>query len=237
MDSLQGRTGVTRDDMAQLEFLFIGALGLSEHGIPNLESKIAESPEIFVQAVALAFRRSDAGEDPPEWRIEDPEQKAAIARAAHDLLNQIKKTPGTDQNGQIDAAELRSWTRSVRSLCRKHARADIGDQWLGQLLAKAPASENGEWPCEAICQVMEEEAAPQIARGFEIRVHNSRGVVCRGEGGEQERELANKYRTSAETLRFDFPYVASLFDSIASSYTQEAFYWDSKSAIDKRLQR
>jgi addiction module HigA family antidote len=237
MDSLQVRTGVTREDMAQLEFLFIDALGRSEHGIPNLESQIAESPEFFVQAVALAFKRSDAGEDPPEWRIEDPAQKAAIARAAHDLLDQIKKTPGTDQNGQIDAAELRSWTRSVRSLCRKHARADIGDQWLGQLLAKSPATENGEWPCEAVCQVMEEEAAPQIARGFEIRVRNSRGVVCRGEGGDQERELANKYRTSAETLRFDFPYVASLFDSIASYYTQDAFYWDSKSAIDKRLQR
>jgi hypothetical protein len=185
----------------------------------------------------LAFKRSDAGEDPPEWRIEDPEQKAAFARAAHDLLDQIKKTPGTNQNGQIDSAELRSWIRSVRNLCRKHARADIGDQWLGQLLAKAPAAENGEWPCEAVCQVMEEEAAPQIAIGFEIQVHNSRGVVCRGEGGEQERELANKYQTTAETLRFDFPYVASLFDSIASSYTQEAFYWDSKSAIDKRLQR
>jgi hypothetical protein len=84
---------------------------------------------------------------------------------------------------------------------------------------------------------MEEEASQEIARGFEIRVHNSRGVVCRGEGGDQERELAIKYLSSAETLRFDFPYVASLFDSIASSYSQEASYWDSKSAIDKRLQR
>ena len=236
LDSLQGRAGVTRDDMAQLEFLFIDALDSSKHGIPNLESQIAESPEIFVQAVALAFARSDAGEDPPEWRIENPEQKAAIARATHGLLNQIKKTPGTDQNGQIDAAELRSWTSRVRSLCRKHARADFGDRCLGQLLARAPGAENDDWPCEAVCQVIEEEAAPEIARGFVIEVRNSRGIVCRGEGGDQERELVIKYRDLAETLRFDFPHVASLFDSIASSYSKEAFYWDSQSAIDKRLQ-
>lgn len=237
LDSLQGRAGVTRDDMAQLEFLFIEALDRSEHGIPNLESQIAESPEIFVQAVALAFKRNDAGEDPPEWRIEDPEQKFAIARAAHALLDQMKMIPGTNQAGGIDASELRSWIRSVRSLCKKHARADIGDQCLGQLLARAHGHENIEWPCEAVCQVMEEEASPEIAIGFEIWVHNSRGVVCRGEGGDQERELVIKYQALAEELRFDFPYVASLFDSIASSYSQEARWWDSQSAIDKRLQR
>jgi addiction module HigA family antidote len=237
LDALQRRAGVTRDEMAQLEFLFIDALDSSQHGIPNLESQIVESPAIFVQAVALAFKRSDAGEDPPEWRIEHPEQKVAIVRAAQRLLDQIKKIPGTDQNGQIDAAELGSWIRSVRSLCRKHARADIGDQCLGQLLARAPGAENGEWPCEAVCQVMEEEASPEIARGFKIGVCNSRGIVCRGEGGDQERELVIKYRTLSEALRFDFPYVASVVDSIASSYSQEACWWDSQSAIDKRLRR
>jgi len=237
LDSLQGRAGVTRDEMAQLEFLFIDALDSSKHGIPNLESQIVESPAIFVQAVVLAFNRSDAGEDPPEWRIENPEQKITVARAAHRLLDQIKKIPGTDQNGQIVAAELGSWTRSVRGLCRKHARVDIGDQCLGQLLARAPGAENDEWPCEAVCQVMEEEASPEIARGFEIGVHHSRGEVCRGEGGDQERELVIKYRAQAEALRFDFPYVASTLDSIASSYSQEACWWDSRSSIDKRLRR
>jgi addiction module HigA family antidote len=237
LDSLQGRAGVTRDEMAQLEFLFIDALDSSNHGIPNLESQIMESPAIFVQAVVLAFKRSDAGEDPPEWRIENPEQKIIIARAAHHLLDQIKKIPGTDQNGQIVATELGSWIRSVRDLCRKHARTNIGDQCLGQLLARAPRAKNGEWPCEAVCQVMEEEASPEIAIGFEIGVLNSRGIVCRGEGGDQERELAIKYSALSETLRFDFPYVASVFDSIASAYSQEACWWDSQSAVDKRLLR
>ncbi len=106
LDLLNGRAGVTRDEMAQLEFLLIDALDRSKHGIPNLESQIAQSPAVFVQAVALAYKRSDEREDPPEWRIENPEKRVAVASAAHRLLDQIKKIPGTDENGRIDAAAL-----------------------------------------------------------------------------------------------------------------------------------
>jgi hypothetical protein len=183
LDSLDGRAGVTRDEMAQLEFLFIDALDHNKHGIPNLESQIAESPATFVQAVALAYKRNDRGEDPPEWRIENPEQKVAIATAARRLLDRIRKIPGSDENGRIDAAALGAWLADVRRLCREHARADIGDQSLGQLLARAPGGENGVWPCEAVCQAMEEIASPEIAKGFHIGVHNSRGFHWGGRGG------------------------------------------------------
>ncbi|HZL69716.1 MAG TPA: hypothetical protein VFC29_20580 [Candidatus Limnocylindrales bacterium] len=66
---LQGRPGVTPDEMARLEFQFIRALDHSEHGIPNLERRLVESPQLFMQVLALTFRRTDGGEDPPEWRI------------------------------------------------------------------------------------------------------------------------------------------------------------------------
>ena len=235
LDSLDGRTGVTRDEMAQLEFLFIDALDHSEHGIPNLESQIAQSPAVFVQAVALAYKRSDEGEDPPEWRIENPEQRAAVASAAHRLLDQIKKIPGTDENGRIDAAALAAWLAEVRRLCREYARADIGDHCLGQLLAKAPEGENGIWPCEAVCEAMEGITSPEIGRGFDIGVHNSRGAHWRGEGGEQERELAAKYRAWAERLHFDYPYVGGVLEGIAASYEREAGWQDSEAKITKRL--
>ncbi len=235
LNSLHGRTGVTRDEMAQLEFLFIEALDDSKHGIPNLESQIAESPGVFVQVLALAYKRSDEGEDPPGWRIEIPEQWAAVALAAHRLLDQIKKIPGTDENGKIDSTALVAWLAEVRRLCRKYARADIGDHCLGQLLARAPEGENGIWPCEAVCEAMEGIASPEIAEGFYIGVHNSRGITWRGEGGKQERELAAKYRAWAERLHFDYPYVGGVLEEIAESYEREAGWHDSREIITKRL--
>jgi addiction module HigA family antidote len=235
LDSLHGRTGVTRDEMAQFEFLFIAALNDSKHGIPNLESQIAESPGIYIQAVALAYKRSDEGEDPPEWRIETPEQQSAVASAAHRLLDQIKKIPGTDEKGRIDATALVAWLAEVRRLCRDYARADIGDHCLGQLLARAPEGENGIWPCEAVCEAMEGIASPEIARGFYIGVRNSRGVHVRGEGGEQERELAAKYRAWAERLHFNYPYVGGVLERIADSYERQAGWEDSEATIRKRI--
>lgn len=235
LDSLDGRASVTRDEMAQLEFLFIDALDHSKHGIPNLERQIAESPGLFVQAVALAYKRSDEGEDPPEWRIENPEQRAAVASVAYRLLDQIKKIPGAGENGRINAAALAKWLAEVRRLCREHGRADIGDRRLGQLLAKAAEGENGVWPCEAICEAMEGIASSEIGRGFYIGVRDSRGIYLRGEGGDQERELAAKYHAWAERLHFDYPYVGGVLEDIAASYEHDAARQDSEASITKRL--
>ena len=116
-------------------------------------------------------------------RIENPEQRTAIASAAYNLLDQIKRIPGTEENGKIKAAELIAWLAEVRRLCREYARADIGDHCLGQLLAKAPEGENGLWPCKAVCEAMEETSSQEIGRGFYIGVRNSRGVHWRAKGG------------------------------------------------------
>jgi addiction module HigA family antidote len=235
LGSLDGRAGVTRDEMAQLEFLFIDALDHTDHGIPNLESQITQSPALFAWAVACAYKRSDKEEDPPEWKIESPEQRTAIASAAHRLLEQIRRIPGTEENGRVDAVALTAWIAEARRLCRECARADVGDYCLGQLLAKASVGENGIWPCEAVCEVMEEVASSEIGRGFVIGVRNSRGTHWRLEGGEQERELAAQYHIWAEHLQFDYPFVGRVLKSIAASYESEAKWQDSEARITKRL--
>ena len=60
LKSLSGRPGVTPDEIAQLEFAFIGALRDSGGGIPNLEKHLAESPALFVQVLALVFSATTA---------------------------------------------------------------------------------------------------------------------------------------------------------------------------------
>lgn len=235
LTSLDGRPGVSVDEMAQLEFFFIAALDHGEHGIPNLERLIAQSPAAFVQAVALVYKRSDEGEDPPEWSIKNPEQRAVVASAAYDLLNQMKRIPGTDDNREINEAALATWLREVRRLCRKYARADVGDLHLGKLLAKSPEGENGTWPCKPVCEALEEIVSLKIRRGFYIGVYNSRGIHSRAKGGAQERELAAKYRAWAERLYFDYPYVGGVLEDIAENYERDARQWDSKDHEEQRL--
>lgn len=235
LDSLGNRTGTNSNEMAQLEFFFIHALDNSKHGIPNLEKQISQLPALFVQALAFAFKRSDDMEDPPEWRIENPEQRATLARAARRLLQQIKRIPGTKDNGKIDAELLTEWINEVRRLCREFGRASIGDQYIGQLLSKAPRNENDQWPCKEICEVMEKIASSEIGIGFDMGVYNSRGAHWGGKGGEQERKLAADYHALAERLHFDYPYVAGVLTNIAKSYERQAAWEDTEEAVTKRL--
>ena len=235
LDALDGRTGVTREEMAQLEYLFIEALDTrddgSGHGIPNLERAVADSPEIFVQAVALAYKRSDDGQDPPGWRVDDPDQHDALARKAYEFLQRLKLIPETDTRS------LQRWCTTVRRLCAEYGRAEVGDIHVGQLLSHAPADEDGQWPCRAVCEVLENFTSRHIEQGFHVGVSNARGAHGRSleEGGEPERERAAEYHALAQRLAFDYPYVSSVLERIAEAYEREGVWHDSYAGARNRL--
>ena len=238
LNSLNGRTGVSPDEMAQLEFMFIRAFGHSKYGIPNIGRQIAKSPAFFVQVLALAFKRDDDGQDPPEWQIEDSERHAELASAAYRLLGRIEHIPGTDSEGKINAQKLLDWIAEARRLCAEHGRVELGDQKIGELLSRGPAEEDGSRPCLPVCEAMERIASQHIDTGFNIGVFNGRGLVSRGidEGGTQERDLAAKYRGWAQQRAFDYPYVSSVLTRIAADYDREAKRADTEVEVRKRLE-
>ena len=237
LNSLHGRTGVSPDEMARLEFFFVEALDRSKHGIPNLERQIAESPVLFVQVLALLYKRKDDRQDPPEWRIADPERRDSLVSAAYRLLNRIGRIPGTGEDGKINGEVLLSWITEVRRLCTEHGRTEAGDEAIGQLLSKAPAEKDGRWPCLPVCEAMERIASQNIGIGFNAGVHRARGMTSRAidEGGAQERELAAKYRGLAKQYAFDYPYVSSVLESVAAEYDWHAKREDTEVEIEKRL--
>jgi addiction module HigA family antidote len=237
LSTLDGQPGVTRDEMARLEFLFIRALDHSEHGIPNLERQLVESPRLFVQVLALVFKRDDDGQDPPEWRLHNEEQRQTVAMAAHTLLDKIRRIPGTDDGGTISATDLKTWVTEARSFCSEHGRAEIGDEKIGQILAAAPVGSDGVWPCEPVREVLEDVASPSIATGMGIAVYNSRGMHRLSEDAADERALASKYRTWSRKLAFEYPYVANLVEQIAARYEHEADREVSDAAVRRRLRQ
>jgi addiction module HigA family antidote len=233
--TLQKRVGVTEEELARLEFLFVRALEHTSHGIPNLEKQVGKSPALLVQAVALIYRRDDGGEDPPEWDVKDPEQRSAVGTAAYRLLANIKRIPGTDDTGKIDEDKLRAWVKEAQALCKKYGRAEIGDQKIGQILSHPVMGSDGVWPCEQVRNVLEECGTADIGTGVEMGVYNSRGVHARGEGGGQERAIAEKYRNWSRNLAFEYPYVARVLQGIAETYEREATREDTETAVRRRL--
>ena len=238
LDVLDGRVGVTSDEMARLEFMYFDAIEDSEHGVPNLERGIAESPMFFVQVLAAAFKRDDDGEDPSEWKVEDLDRRRELAYDAQRLLERLGRVPGAGDDGKIDTRELVAWVTEARRLCAEYGRAEIGDRYIGQLLSNAPAEEDGTRPCLPVCEAMEAIESPKIGEGFNLGVQNNSDGTMRavGEGGAQERALAEKYRNWAERRAFDYPHVAGVLESIAASYERLAKWMDDEENARSRLE-
>ncbi|MCG8320398.1 MAG: hypothetical protein MI921_12910 [Cytophagales bacterium] len=149
----------------------------------------------------------------------------------------MKRVPGTNDNGEIDLTSLKQWIAGVRLLCLEHAREETGDLSIGQLLSNASVGEDGTWPCEPVREVLEDIGSEHIGRDVSVGVFNSGGASIRGgDGGDQERELAHKYRSWSQKLSYEYPYVSKILEDIAKSYDHSANYWDTHEDIQKRTE-
>ena len=75
-----------------------------------------------------------------------------------------------------------------------------------------------------------------MMEGITTGLYNSRGVVCRGEGGNQERTIAKTYLAWAESLRYSHPYLASqVLDAMALNYENEGKRHDAEAIVTLRM--
>ena len=61
-----------------------------------------------------------------------------------------------------------------------------------------------------------------MAGGMSLATYNGRGVTWRGEGGQQERDLAATYQRYASALAYSHPFVSQMLQQIADFYERDA---------------
>ena len=233
---LDKRSGLTVDEKARLEFALFPLLENSRHGIPNLERLITDSPEEYVSAIRCICKRGDGADDFSELGLVDEEQRKNVRLKLLRILSKVGRIPGTNKQGEIDSDALNDWLRLVRDLLQKYDRVEVGDQYIGRILANASADEDGVWPCRPVCVNLERVASAEIGRGFIAGIQNLRGAHFRTEGGDQEREIAERYRNWASLLVHEYSYVGSLLENIAASYDNQANWEDNRLNVRKRLE-
>ncbi len=223
-ESLNSRPDKNPEQLANLEFQFISVLtDDTEYGVPNLQREFSKSPKLFSDIVAMATKRSDDAQDPPALVISDLDKQQQVAKACFTALSHINHVPGYDTEKQsINLRSMLDWLTEARSRLADLGRQNIGDQFIGQLLARHKPVSEADWPADEICEALETMGSDHIAKGFANQIFNSRGVHWTSGDGNQERELALKYRSRARQLAFEYPFVSSILEGIAAGYDRQA---------------
>ena len=235
--SLDRRSDLAVEEKAKLEFMFFRALRRSRYRMPNLAGQLMSSPGLYAEVIVRAFPRRDHGADPPDLHIDDAEQRRDLAIVARDLLQWMSCIPGSDASGTVDFGRLKSWLAEVRAACMQYGRAAAGDLAVGGLLSRAPSDDDGRWPCQAVCEALESMSSGDVDRGFIIGTCNARGIVTRqiGEGGDQERALAAKYRGQAQQIAYEYPHVGGILERIADGCDRDAGQQDTNADLQRRF--
>jgi len=237
---LNSSPALTLDQKAGLEFYYIDVLARpwtngDNYGIPNLERYVETHPELFVQAIAWTYKRKDGANDPADFQVSSEHMKSTAERG-YKLLEAVHHIPGHNDLGELEVGRLVKWIVTVRASCTELGRAEVADICIGRVLSCAPVGKDGVWPCEPVRDAMEEVQSESMMRGAHTGVYNSRGVHWRGEGGDQERSLADKYRTWGLSLQVSHPFVSSkLLMELAQTYDREASRQDTEAGIRRRL--
>ncbi len=185
---LRSREEIPKIEIAKREYAYLPLLDFHQSHL-TIHSLLVQDADLFVSLLSDIFKPASGEER------EITEERRARASAGYRLLSECRTIPGL-KNGDVDAEELNSWIKKVRELAAAHDRAAIADEYVGHILAYAPADADGAWPHRAVRDVIESLSSPAVERGIRIERFNMRGVTTRGpfEGGAQERSLAATVR-------------------------------------------
>jgi len=223
--------------LMRLEWLLLPMIDMHSYLPSTLHKLLARDPGFFIELLTLLYlphHRADL-EEAPQEKPEVSEFKRRQGERAWQLLHGWQRIPGSQDDGTVDAHQLRTWVMSAREKATQVDRLEVCDITLGEVFAYAPGERDGSWPCIPVCEVVEEVKSAELDKGFIIGIFNKRGIVSKslGEGGGQERELAAKFKTYAEAYQDRYPRTAAALMHISGEYTKEAKVEDARVEAEK----
>lgn len=225
-DELEKRTDISAEQLAKMEFAYLPCFSRRKKPL-TLHRLMVQNANTYMEAICALYKPESAEHQ------EVSEGAIRLAKAVYELLAGLRILPGqSDEN--IDFETLSKWCAEVRELAEKMDRKAITDLRIGHLLAHAPLSSVDQaWPHEAVRAVIEQLASDDVEQGVITERYNMRGVYRKaiGEGGNQERELAQQARTWAEAMP-DFPRTAAMLIRIAEGWARQADDEDIRAAKD-----
>lgn len=214
LDALE-RSGLQLDRLASLEFTFFALLD-SVRAPTALQTAVISQPSLFVDLVRRVYRRADdADED---------DIRPELASHAWQVLHELRRLPGSDEEGRLDGAALVTWVEDARRLLAAADRTDIGDEHIGQLLSNSFPDADGSWPAIPVRELVERLRSEHFEDGLAGGRFSARGLTTRGsyDGGGQEHAIAADLRQDATRLQVRWSRTSQLLRRLADDYEDVA---------------
>jgi hypothetical protein len=219
--------GTNESVMARFEFAFFRLLEHTRQ--PRvLSSVLAKDPAVFVDLAKRVYR----GRREPKADLSEQEQQ--LVNQAWWVLKGWTGYPGCRDDGTVDVGVLNAWIKGARLQFSESDRADIGDELIGESLARSGEGQDGAWPAEPVREIIETIGSEKLENGFIIGRRNARGMTTRGpyEGGGQERALADKYRGWSKAVKAASPRTARILRALADTYEDDGRREDIRAELD-----
>ncbi len=225
-DQLYRKAELSLEEIAMLEFpdaALFDDLKRYTSAPMALHRVLQTNPLFFADLVSLIYKRDDHAYESRNGKEID-EVRRDRARVARDVMDSWYLLPGAKEQGMIDEKELADWIESARKRGVEMKCLTGADIQIGFILARAATDPDGVWPHVAVRNVIERFKNTTIDEHIQTGLYNSRGVTTRGmtDGGAQERALAQKYRTMADTVNAQWPRTGAILRAMANRYQCDA---------------
>ncbi len=218
---LQESSEVSCDDLFSIEWAYLSLLDRPHYDASPrfLEKRLADDPEFFCYIIRLLYRSKKADPEP-----EKPSKNAEIlVNKALQLLYEWQTPPGIADGRSLDGDRFKYWLRHVKEISAESGHSGAALTYIGQVLIHCPKDADGLWIDRIAAEALNAEDAKIMRDGYEVAWANARGAYVMDPTGNEERELANKFRQKADDVEnAGFWRLAASLKKLASRYDKEA---------------
>jgi hypothetical protein len=213
-------------EIVRLEWSYFGALQYNAQHKLLIYQRLISEPELLLQIVSLMYFPEGTENDS---RPELTDSQKALASQAWRIFHEWAPFQGLAPEAVPSSAEILKQVDDIRARAADRRHVRVVDDLLGKALASSPVGTDGVWPHEYIRDVLERFGTnEEIAEGFVVGKVRLRGVTSRlpGDGGAQERDLAEQYAKWQRQLALSNPKTSRLLGRLAENYRSDATFHD-----------
>lgn len=217
---IQTSSDLDEKDIIQVEWSYLSILDGYHGVIPKLiYSKLKSEAEFFCEVICLVYRSTKTSEKGES----NPSVNKQMASQAWQLLNHWNVTPGTLDDGTLDASVFNDWIKKALVLCGESGHIDVACSEIGKVLFYSPKDPTGLWIHKDVAAVLDNKENEIMRNGFRVEVFNSRGCHTVNPSGEDEFNLETQFLTKAEEVENAYFYrFSETLRSVADVYHKEA---------------